>query len=146
MTKHQQERRKRLLPNGVPRYVRCYDNGGESADRYTVVFTGNYPKGDGINKEFGYRAMSGSPCHPQGVGLWGSIGPWSSPPWNGPVDTIGFKNGKRCYVWPPAIGRKCHLGKRIHFKDLPEECRKLVLQDYLEVWNLNAKAAKTPKE
>ena len=24
----------RLLPGGVPRYVRCYDNGGETADHF----------------------------------------------------------------------------------------------------------------
>jgi hypothetical protein len=24
---------------GHPRYVRCYDNGGESLDRYTIVFS-----------------------------------------------------------------------------------------------------------
>jgi hypothetical protein len=31
-----------LMPNGVPKYVRVYDNGGKSFDRYTVVFTGRY--------------------------------------------------------------------------------------------------------
>ena len=31
------QRKENLLPQGTPRYVRCYDNGGETADRYTVV-------------------------------------------------------------------------------------------------------------
>jgi hypothetical protein len=39
---------------------RIQDNGGESADRYTVVFC----DGD-------YIGMSGAPSHPQGVSIWG---------------------------------------------------------------------------
>lgn len=35
-------RMKALMPDGVPRYIRCYDNGGVTADRYTVCFTGRY--------------------------------------------------------------------------------------------------------
>jgi hypothetical protein len=39
---------------------RIVDNGGSTADRYTVVFS------DGS-----YLGMSGSPTHPQGVSMWG---------------------------------------------------------------------------
>ncbi len=47
-SKEKQEVRKAsLVPNGIPRYVRCYDNGGESFDRYTVVFTGLYTQRTG---------------------------------------------------------------------------------------------------
>lgn len=35
-------RKDQLLPGGVPKYIRCYDNGGKTCDRYTVVFTGRY--------------------------------------------------------------------------------------------------------
>jgi hypothetical protein len=28
------------MPNGNPKYIRCYDNQGETADRYTVVYIG----------------------------------------------------------------------------------------------------------
>lgn len=52
-----------LMPNGIPRYVRCYDNGGETFDRYTVVFS----RAKGRN----YLAMSANPFHPQGFGNHG---------------------------------------------------------------------------
>lgn len=38
--------------------------------------------------------------------------------------------------FPAAMGRKNHLGRRIPFAELPEDCRKLVMQDYLELWDL----------
>lgn len=48
-------------PEDMSEYLfRIVDNGGESADRYTVVFT------DGS-----YLALSGAPTHPQGVSLSG---------------------------------------------------------------------------
>lgn len=133
MTKSQKDRRARLMPGGIPRYVRCYDNGGESADRYTVVFSGR----GGVNRpvdrtaphqwrSYCYRAMSERPYHPQGVGMWGEHE-------SQPVDTLGEKPG---WHWPPAVGRKCHLGTRIRFQDLPEDCRKLVLRDYREIWRI----------
>jgi hypothetical protein len=119
-----------LMPNGIPRWIRCYDNGGDpdtggSTDRYTVVFSGAACV-KACGGEYPYRAMSGEPFHPQGVGMWGSTKIQ-------PCDTMGEKPG---WHWPPAIGRKCHLGKRIRFEDLPEDCRKLVVNDYLDVWNL----------
>jgi len=105
-----------LLPEGVPKHVRCYDNGGETTDRYTVCYTGRY-RGTGW---FQHVCMSADPFHPQGVGLHGEH-----------PSQIDAPKG-----WPPAIGRRNHLGKRIAFTELPEDCRKLVLQDYKEIWNL----------
>ena len=32
--------------------------------------------------------------------------------------------------------RKCHLGTRIPFTDLPEDCQRLVVSDYMDLWNL----------
>lgn len=118
------------MPGGVPRYVRCYDNGGESADRYTVCFTGRagVSRSPGYRTEYSYRAMSAEPYHPQGVGLWGSSE-------GQPCDTMGERKGH--WYWPPAIGRKCHLGRRVRFQDLPKDCRRLVLTDYREIWKLN---------
>lgn len=104
------KREERLLPDGVPRYVRCYDNGGESADRYTVVYTGRY---DCARNGYQYVGMSENPYHPQGFGQHGEST-------DGPIDR-------------PSYG---HLGKRIQFMDLPEDCRKLVLSDYRELWKL----------
>jgi hypothetical protein len=36
----------------------------------------------------------------------------------------------------PSIGRRCCLGVRIRFEDLPEDCQKCVLQDYEYLWDL----------
>lgn len=114
----------RLMPAGVPRYVRCYDNGGETADRYTVCFTGRAASADG---DYPYLAMDSSPFHPQGFGQHGSTN-------DRPADV-------RPGAWGGvALGRKCHLGRRIAFADLPADCRRLVLSDYREIWRLNPPA------
>lgn len=105
-----------LMPNGIPRYIRCYDN--ESIDRYTVLFTGNYRKKTG--GEFWYLAMDENPFYPQGFAQHGSSS-----------TILDIKNG-----WPPKIGRKCHLGTRIDFNDLPVNCRKLIISDYRDLWDL----------
>jgi hypothetical protein len=131
MTKNQKLRAARLLPGRVPRYVRCYDNGGETSDRYTACYTGNYRKlftGEtlasghyGRREWFQHVCMSGAPFHPQGIGMHGEH------PQQIDVNKSGFA---------PAIGRKNHLGTRIRFQDLPADCQKLVLSDYKELWDL----------
>ncbi len=103
-----EERRKRLLPNGTPRYVKCFDNGGTTLDRYTVIFTGRYVGHLPLSWE--YLAMSAMPFHPQGLGQHGDM-----------EQTTSLK----------------HLGKRIEFCDLPEDCQKLVLQDYCDIWGVH---------
>ena len=110
----------RLLPNGKPKYIRVYDQ-EEAIDRYTVVFTGRYTSKTG--GEHWYVGMNARPFHPQGYGQHG-----------GSRDIIDAPNGK----WPPAIGRKCHLGKRIEWEDLPPDCQKLVMQDYCNLWDIKA--------
>jgi len=114
-----------LFSNSIPKYVRCYDNGGESADRYTVVYTGRYrkPMGDGSGglSWFQYVGMSALPFHPQGVGMHGEHSQQID------VNKWGFA---------PAMGRKNHLGKRILFAKLPPDCKRLVLQDYKAIWGL----------
>ena len=103
-------RTERLLPGGVPRYIRVYDNGGETIDRYTVVFTGRYRhKTGGWSWHLG---MSGAPFHPQGFVQRGS-----SP---------------QRIDWPAYE----HLGKKIKFANLPDDCQKLVRNDYLYLWDL----------
>ena len=104
------DRKNALVPNGVPRYIRCYDNGGASADRYTVVFTGRYTHK--TNGAFWYLGMSTDPCHPMGIGSHGDS--------KRPIDTPTYS----------------HLGKKIKFTDLTPECQKLVLGDYLDLWDL----------
>jgi hypothetical protein len=100
----------RLLPAGVPRYVRCYDNGGRSADRYTVVYTGRYRhKTGGV---FWYVGANAYPFHPQGIGMHGE-----SP----------------TQIDRPTYG---HLGKKVAFTALPADVRKLVMREYRALWDL----------
>ena len=76
--------------------IRCYDNGGKTADRYTVVYMDYPTRHAGCYESVG---MSTEPFHPQGFGQHGDAMP----------------------------GR--HLGRRIAFADLPEDCQKLVQAD-----------------
>lgn len=114
LTKKGEARLQRLLPDGVPRYIRVYDNGGRdkeggSIDRYTVVFSGHYAGRKGCD----YVGMSAIPFHPQGVGQHG---------WNEvAIDRPKYK----------------HLGKKIKFKDLPHDCKVLVMYDYIKMWDLS---------
>jgi len=116
MTKKQTERMNRLMPYGKPKYIRVYDNDGETADRYTVVFTGNYGK---------YKidvCMSGAPFHPQGVCLHGA--------------SESLIDARKNSWGAVPIGKKNHLGKRITFEDLPDDCKKVVISDYKDLWSL----------
>lgn len=106
-----QARREKFLPGGKPRWVRVYDNGGESIDRYTVVFTGRYTAYTG--GAHWYLGMSGAPFHPQGVGQHGE--------------------SMKQIDWP-TYG---HLGKKIRFEDLPPDCQRCALQTYCDLWSLN---------
>ena len=104
------ERRERLIPGGIPRYVRCYDNGGETADRYTVVFTGHYRhKTNGSQWHLG---MSADPFHPQGIGMHGES--------KTSIDTPTYS----------------HLGKKVKFETLPEKVKECVIQTYVDLWDL----------
>lgn len=118
------QRTARLLPGGVPKYVRVYDQ-PDTADRYTVVYTKRSDRisPDGYDRTFDYRGMSADPFSPLGVCMWGQTR-------TAPVDTMNTS-------WPPAIGRKNHLGTRIRFTDLPEPCQRVVMSDYVGMWNLN---------
>lgn len=98
-----------LLPNGIPRYVRCYYS-DDSIDSYTVVFSGRYKHK--TSGEFIYLGMSEHPTWATGVGQHGS-----SP----------------TLIDRPSYG---HLGKKISFKDLPEDCQKLVLLEYKDLWDI----------
>lgn len=79
--------------------IRCYDNLGRSFDRYTVVFT------EAENGWYTYLGMSENPYHPQGFGQHGQS--------KYPIDKPSYK----------------HLGRRIAFSKLPENCKKLVISD-----------------
>jgi len=119
MTARQQARLNNLLPNGKPKAtkVRIYDNGGETTDRYTVVFAGNY---NNIGKKRGERielwhfvlGMSDAPTHPCGFCQHSS--------YRQMIDRPTYR----------------HLGHKIKFEDLPEICQKVVIEDYCELWEL----------
>lgn len=100
-----------LLPDGVPRYVRVYDNQGETFDRFTVVFTGHYTHK--TNRSFVYLGMSENPFHPLGFGQHGETG-------YQPCDRPKYS----------------HLGKKISFTDLPVDCQKAAIQSYKDLWDL----------
>jgi len=81
--------------------LRCWDNGGESIDRYTVV----WPDGN-------YLAMDDNPCWPTGFGQHGEGAQYDPE-----VSKL------------PGGGVKSYLGRMLSFQELPAECRKLVLSD-----------------
>jgi hypothetical protein len=98
----------RLIPNGIPRYVRVYDDGSRSYDRFTVVYTGKNARGS-------YLGMSERPTHPQGFGQHGETRhPWER------VDRP----------------TSSHLGKRIAWESLPEECQRVALATYRDIWGI----------
>lgn len=108
----------RLLPNGKPRWIRVYDNGGKTCDRYFVCFTGRY---SGSVRSKISVSMNCAPFHPQGICQHGESNQhYDVNDWN----------------WAPMIGKKNHLGERISFDDLPIDCQKVVMRDYCEIWGL----------
>lgn len=79
-----------------------YDNGGKTIDRYTVVYTPYECEG---KRYFPYLGMSELPFHPQGFGQHGEL--------------------KSRYTRGP--------GERVlAFSQLPDDCRRAVLQDLAE--------------
>ena len=93
---------------GEPKRIACYmykQNPKPCADYITVVYThanfAGYPIGTTV-----YRAMSGKPFHPLGIGLWGE------------TNSCQFKAG----------------GSRVKFSELPVDCQELVRRDYEELW------------
>lgn len=119
---HSLVRQAKLLPGGVPRWIRVYDSGVCDFARYCVVYTGRYAHKTG--GEHWFRTMSANPYHAQGVGQMG----YST--------RVPDAHGTR---WPPAVGRR-HFnpayGHRIRFEDLPPDCQRCVLDDYCYLWDL----------
>jgi len=105
------ERISRLMPNGTPRYVRCYDDEG-GGDRYTIVFTGHYRHKTG--GDIVYIGANAHPFHPQGIGQHGSA---------------------RESIDRPAYS---HLGKKVTFESLPTDVQKMVRRTYVDLWDLRA--------
>lgn len=96
------------MSNGLK--LRVYDSVDEyPLDRYTVVFTGRYR-----HKTGGMYIYMGT-CQ-----KWGEH--WRQ---------IDAPSG-----WAPAIGHKCHLGRRITFEELPEYFQREVMKNYNYLWDL----------
>lgn len=112
-----QDRSSILLPGGVPRYVRCYDNGGASADRYTCVFTGRYRK---IGDEHVYATLNNFPDHPQGIHMHGFSASVIDRP------------------------RSKHLGVRVPFENLPDNVQRAIIADYRLIWDLDSSVRTMP--
>lgn len=90
--------------------LKIYDNGGKTADRYCVVYM-DWPLWENgyLNRRSTYQSvsMSEDPYWPQGVCMHGGAVP-------GP-----------------------HLGKRIKWDALPDDCKRVVLNDHApEGWAL----------
>jgi len=92
--------------NPDPFGVVCYDNAGESFDRFTAVHT--VPNGSGAGIWFDYVGMSENPFSPLGFGQHGEIN----------ADNV-----------PDITKKDTHLGRRIPFSDMPKDCQNLVRQD-----------------
>lgn len=85
----------------APEYIlSVHDNGGKTADRYTVFFGGSlYNEALARNRAVEYLGMSEQPSHPQGISMWGEC---------------------------PSMNRDAS-GKKIRWLDLPESIRKHVI-------------------
>lgn len=109
MGRSKQARQEALLPGGKPRYLRCYDNGGTTVDRFTIVFTGNYRRRIGA---FCYVAANSAPFNPLGF----------------------YQHGENpCPIDYPTHS---HLGRKVDFADLPGDLQSSITVDYRAIWNL----------
>ena len=80
---------------------RIWDNGGETADRYTVIFKARRHRG---RLYWPYLASGDAPFHPQGFGQHGEF-----------TSREQAKGGK-------------HLGKRVPFEAVPQDVQRFILQ------------------
>jgi len=80
--------------------IRVYDDGGRTIDRYTVVFMDQPEHSFICGRSFACLGMNGAPFHPQGF----------------------------CQHSQARIGT--HLGKRIAFSSLPDDCQRAVRQEW----------------
>ncbi len=98
--RYQPKRASKRWSEAAPEFVlACFDNGGRTCDRYTVMFGGSLWEPD-MGRSVYCLGMSGSPTHPQGFSQWGEM---------------------------PSINRT-GFGKKVRWLDLPENIRKHVIE------------------
>ena len=96
-----------------PKYIRIYDNNGETNDRFTIVFGKKR-----INGEFIYLGLNEYPYHPMGFAQHGFS--------KEPIDRPAYS----------------HLGKKIKWNDLNIDCRRIILIEYNDIWKVTVKNKK----
>lgn len=120
--RQQQERLARLVPNGEPRWVRCY----ASADRYVVVFTSKGGHRDRTRK----GALGQALRHAEFM---------TYTEWRG-QGQVGWSLGDIPFFgdWPPKMGKEGPrgIGVRVKWSDLPFSTRAAAEKVYFEIWDL----------
>lgn len=155
---NEEQRKHNLMPEGVPRYIRLYDNGDKYADgRYTVCFTGKYQPRlwkDGkmeetveVETDICVHCGKGKVSHLDKVFC---IYARNSKTFEAKKRTTTrrreyrwqffsmFENGqissygefKERIDYPSYQ----HLGKKIKFENLPLECQNTVRREYEDLW------------
>lgn len=107
--KKEARRKRYYFEDGTPRYIACWEYKKQvGGEKYTVTFQHAGRSGMTPHHVHGV-GMSADPYHPQGIGMHFEL------------------HVTEC--------RKS-FGSRISFKDLPEQCQRLVRSDYDEIWGL----------
>ena len=99
--RYQPKRSRKQWLIGAPEYVlACYDNGGKTADRYTVLIGGSlYEPGLAAKRAVECLCMSAYPVCPLGFSQWGEM----------------------------LSANRAACGKHVKWNDLPENIRKHVI-------------------
>ena len=108
--------RSRWLEGAPAEVLDVFDNGGKTADRYTVFFggpmlimTGAAADVNPGSVDVPYLGMSETPSHPQGVGMWGELRAYE-------VANYRYKHGR----------------ERIRWADLPDAVKECVTRSIAE--------------
>lgn len=143
------------MPEGIPKYLRVYDNGG--GDNYfcrpCLTFQ-DEPRAPGQCPECGGKLLpvTGGSFDRYTVvfsGRYKKPGEWfqylamnARPCHPQGFGQHGHTDNQPCDCrpgsgWPPPVGGKSHWGsRRITWAQLPQACQKLVLSDYKAIWDI----------
>jgi hypothetical protein len=117
---------------GQPFHIRVTDNGGKTADRFTVYFVGARVKREAhMDNQLTYLGMSSHPTWPQGICQHGF------------TNSVCATNLLARLRWDHILVDKINeaQGDRdIAFSSLPEDCQRAALADYRCFWPEGAPA------